>query len=504
MKEKDIKRIIRKQLKSNHPNWQRIPRKRKKEIIKEVTDAVVADYQVFDDELGIPIEELIGIEQQQPDSRVMSLQDMADFVDNFYEKAGLLKFSRSHKSWPEIHNEELRFIDELLDNRIINALLANEGYSPQMRDIFPCQLFRAELLKSIKYPEISYRKFCSAEYMGQERKENRRFLGLPLNTKEIIDHTELCHFRRDLKFSQLVNILVYILHHFYGSGLLENCVLHGVDSTEIANDNQYPLYSIDVGDKKVRIYSDVDCDCGARRNKRDKSRYVIGYRMHTLTAINPSTGLSYPLVSLLGPANHHDSLYLKPLVELSHAMGIEIKLISADKAYHDKEGSLLADTGVHLITPVSSETPLPEHVEHVEPESLHVTCDQFCEIPMIRLGLTDEGHEYKCAAGAGECSRAAICPQFRLIAFDNGYFQRMVVDGELARQAIEMRKNCERPFNLMKKREGLEDAVVRSQHALCGRMTFTMITTLLIEMAGFRKKESKDGSQQLELFNKAA
>ncbi|MCI5147172.1 MAG: hypothetical protein D3923_17000 [Candidatus Electrothrix sp. AR3] len=153
-----------------------------------------------------------------------------------------------------------------------------------------------------------------------------------------------------MKFSQLVNILVYILHHFYGSGLLEDCVLHGVDSTEIANDNQYPLYSIKVGDKKVRVYSDIDCDCGARRNKRDKSPYVVGYRMHTITAINPSTGLSYPLVSLLSPANHHDSLYLKPLVELAQAMGIEMKLISADKAYHDKEGSLLDDTGVHFIS----------------------------------------------------------------------------------------------------------------------------------------------------------
>jgi len=29
----------------------------------------------------------------------------------------------------------------------------------QMKDIFPCQLFRAELIKAIKYPEISYRKY---------------------------------------------------------------------------------------------------------------------------------------------------------------------------------------------------------------------------------------------------------------------------------------------------------------------------------------------------------
>ncbi|MCI5167320.1 MAG: hypothetical protein D3903_14800, partial [Candidatus Electrothrix sp. GM3_4] len=62
-----------------------------------ITDAVAADYQVFDEELGIPIEELIGIEQQQPDSRIIPLQDMANFVDNFYEKAGLLKFF--HKNY---------------------------------------------------------------------------------------------------------------------------------------------------------------------------------------------------------------------------------------------------------------------------------------------------------------------------------------------------------------------------------------------------------------------
>lgn len=501
MKEKDIKRIIKQQVKSKHPNWQRLSKKRKKEIAKAITDAVIAEYQGYDKELGIPIEELIGIELQQPDHRIMSLPDMSDFVDNYYAKAGIIKFDAPRKPWPEIHNEELRFIDNLLDNRIINSLLANESYSPQMREIFPNQLFRAELLKAIKYPEISYRKYCSEEYMGQERKENRRFLGLPLNTKEIFDHTQLSHFRNTLTFSQLVNILVYILHFFYRSGLLENCVIHGVDSTEIANDDKFPLYSVTVGKHKIRVYTDIDCDCGARRNKRDKSKYVIGYRMHTLTAINPSTGHSFPLVSLLSPANHHDSRYLKPLVELAQAMGIEMKLITADQAYHDNDGSLLADTGVHLITPVSSNTDLPENVD---PETLAVTCDNFCEIPMIRQGLTDEGHEYKCGADPGECPRAGSCPQFRIISFDNGHFQRMPIDSELAEQAIEMRKNCERPFNLMKKREGLEDARVRSQHALVGRMTFTMIATLLIEMAGFRKKKPKVGYEQLELFKEAA
>ena len=97
----------------------------------------------------------------------------------------------------------------------------------------------------------------------------------------------------------------------------------------------------------------------------------------------------------------------------------------------------MAETGVHLITPVSNDTSLPEYVEL---GSLQVKCDQFCEIPMIRMGLTDKGHEYKCAADAGECPRSAICPRFRLIAFDDGHFQRIPVNNEAARQAIEMRK----------------------------------------------------------------
>jgi len=501
MHEKDIKRIVREQLKKKHPNWKRLAKKQKKQLAREVTDAVIAEYASYNQELDVPIESLIGIEDQQVDRKIIPLQDMADFVDNFHQRSGVIDFAKYRKPWPEIYNKELQFIDKLLDDRILNSLLSYEGYSPQMRDIFPCQLFRTELMKAIKYPEISYRKYCTEEYMGQERKENRRFLGLPLNTKAMIDHTTLCHFRNSLSFTQQVNVLIYILHYFHRSGLLQDSVIHGVDSTEIACDSKMPLYVVEVGDKKVRIYNDIDCDCGARRNKRDKSKFVIGYRLHTLTAVNPTTGHSFPLISLLGPANHHDSLFLRPLIEIAQAMGIEMKLITADEAYNDKDGSILADTGVHLITPVSKSTDLPDDVE---PERLAVTCDDFCEIPMIRLGLTEDGHEYKCNASPGMCSRSGQCQQFRIIPYDNGHFQRMPVDSNLAKQAIDIRKNIERPFNLLKNREGLDNARVRSQQALTARSTFAMIATLLIEMAGTRKKKKATHSSQLELFDMAA
>ena len=160
--------------------------------------------------MGLPIEKLTGIEDQSPSGGIRNLQEMAIYIDNFHSD-NLFNFDRLRKPYPEIVDEELQFVDQLLDNQIINSLIAPEGYSAPHRDIQPYQLFRMELLKIIKYPEISYRKFCSDEYFGRERKQNRRFGRLPLNTKNQVDHTELCHFRNGLLFVQLMNVLWSLL-----------------------------------------------------------------------------------------------------------------------------------------------------------------------------------------------------------------------------------------------------------------------------------------------------
>ena len=498
MHRKSIKLIVRKQLKNKYPNWKGLKGKKKKEIARLVLNEVYEAYD-FNQEIEASFDELVGIEEQLPTSGIMNLEEMARFIDDF-NSSNLLKLNRNKRSSLYIKDCELRFVDELLDNRIVNNLLSYDGYSPSMRNLFPCNLFRAELLKAIKYPEISYRKYCDKEYLGRDRKQNRVFIGLPLHKNRMIDHTQLSQFRSSLSFSQMVNLLVYVLHHFHHSGLLDDCVLHGIDSTELANYCKVPLASIEVKGKKIRIYNDIDCDCGKRRNKRDKSPYVVGYRMHTLTAINAQTGHSFPLVSLLAPANHHDSNFLKPLVKLAQAMGIDLKLITADEAYHDSDGSFFNETGVHLITPPSSKTSLPEDVNL---ETGTVTFDEMCEIPMVHIGCYDQGHEFKCGASAGECFRSSTCPQFRVIPLDNGHFQRILGSSDQTDQALDIRKNLERPFNLLKNREGLEQVRVRSQHALLARSTFSTIATLLLEMAGTRKKK-KTKKRQMELFDKAA
>lgn len=492
---KDIKREVRKQLKKKYPRWNRMIKKEKRLLSKEVVDEVLANYD-YSKALDLPIEELTGIEEQVPVRGIRSLPEMADYIDNFYSD-NLFDFDQRKKPYPEIIDPELKFVDELLDNEIINCLLAPDRFSPQHRNIQPYQLFRMELLKTLKYPEISYRKFCTEEYFGRERKQNRRFVRLPLHKKQMVDHTELSHFRASLKFKNVMNILVYFLHYFYKSGCLENTVIHGVDSTELPCEINYPLCTVKIKNQKVRIYSDLDCDCGQRRNKRDKSRYVIGYRLHTLTAINPSTGHSFPLVSVVAAANHHDSLFLKPLINLAQDLGIDMKLITADEAYQDTDGSILEETGVHVVAPPSGKVGLPPNVLD---SPIRVTCNDTCDIPMRAIGSTEEGHEFGCNASPGECIFESSCVKSRIIPFDKGHFQPMPSFYNASQQALDIRKNCERPFNLLKKREGLEATRVRSQHRVVVRSTFTTIATLLIEMAGTRKKQKNKGDNQRELF----
>lgn len=205
--------------------------------------------------------------------------------------------------------------------------------------------------------------------------------------------------------------------------------------------------------------------------------------MHTLTAVDPKTGNCIPLISLLAAANHHDSHFL---ALLGNAIGLNIKLVSADQAYHDKTSAVYAENGSHLVKLPNSKVRFPENVD---PISLEVTCDDFCKFPMeyIRYGRT------------GAMLWAMSCPQFRHITLDEGCFQRILRSTPLVSQTLEMQKHCERPFNLLKKREGLEQLRVRSQHGAAARTTFATIANLLIELIKTRKTKKKTPLRQLQL-----
>jgi len=57
---------------------------------------------------------------------------------------------------------------------------------------------------------------------------------------------------------------------------------------------------------------------------------------------------------------------------------------------------------------------------------------------------------------------------------------------------------------LLKNQTGLEQVRVRSQHSLIARSIFSNIGTLLLEMAGTRRKKKVNKPQQIKLFDLAA
>ena len=143
------------QLKKEFPNWKRLPKN-----LKEI----VGEYD-FKQVITAPAEELLDIDNQISGDGIIKLDEMGQFIDRITSDR-IIKFSNYDRSAIYIKDEELQFIDQLIDDKVINALLAYDSYSPSMRENFLNHQFRAELLKNIKYPEISYRKFCTEEYLG--------------------------------------------------------------------------------------------------------------------------------------------------------------------------------------------------------------------------------------------------------------------------------------------------------------------------------------------------
>jgi len=496
IKSKNIKRLVINQLKREYPQFKKFSRKQKKELVQKVLDEVHQNYDK-QSENSVKSPELLNI--QPIPKNVISLEKMEKMLSDF--NAGILPLKIS-ASGNVLLDDELTYIYDKVDWAFLNRLLASSDYYAARRKIHPVQLFRAELLKSLKYPEFSYRKFCTQEVNNQERKENRTFIGL--RRKQKIAHGQLSTFRSNLNFEQMLNVMVYFIYLFTKTYKFSKNTFYGVDSTELAAKvNPYPLAKLQVGDKKVRIYSDLDVDCGSRRSKRDKSNYVVGYRLHTLTIIDAEQGVAFPLLNILAPANHHDSHFLEPLVEFGKKIGLDLNIVVADQAYSDSDDEPIQEKHhVYILNQPKQTVNLPEFVTA---DTHAVYLNQYCETPLKYMGLDGiNGHEFHCHAAPGECPLEHSCQKFRYIPCDAGVFGKIPGFLPEAKKMLSMRKVIERPFNLLKHREGLEPLRVYGRQNVTNVATIANIATLLIEMAGFRKKKSIPKNEQLTLFKDVA
>jgi hypothetical protein len=451
-----------------------------------VLQSVVAKHTSNEQATELPVHELTNTPIPMPG--MIKLAEMAQFI----EKATRSLLSFPVKRWPNRFDDaELQAIDALVDDRVVNRLLEPEGYTPSMRDLFPCHYLRAELLKALRYAEISYRKYCKDVINRMDSKRQRAFIHLPLHRAVTIDHTQLSHFRNRLTVVQLVNLMVYVIHLLVKSGRVAYpFTVCGIDSSDVAVVScPGPLATIEVGKKKVRIYAELDADCGKRRKKRDKSEYFVGYRVHTRVAIDPNTGQNYPLFSLAAPGNHHDNLFLPQLLAFGRAMGLPMDIVTVDQGYIDTKQNeqIQQDYGVAIITPAKEKAVIPDHVDR---ESGAVYLNGHCETPMSYAGRTEMGHEFHCATE--ECFHAPVCSKCREIPLDAGLFGQIPDQVYGVEQARDLRKNMERCFNLLKHREGLEPLRVKSQHATLVAATLAQMATIVLEIVGTRKTENKE------------
>jgi hypothetical protein len=493
---KDIKRLVRKALKRDYPGFQRLIKKKKKQILLQVLEHVIDNY-----DQTAPIEatnyELCGVDEIP--SNIYRLDQMEELIAGHH--TGMLSLKLRNRT-SAIKDPELQFINELCDWSFVNSLIAPDSYSPAHRDKHPVHLFKAELLKALQYPEVHYRKFCDKKINPKDKRENRAFIGLKAG--QIIDHSELSKFRAGLSYDRLINVMVYFIHLFLKEKGLPKNVLYAVDSTELAEKiSNYPLAKLKVGTDEIRLYRDIDADCGSRRTKRDKSKFVVGYRLHTLTVIDPERQVAYPLLSLLASANHHDSNFLVMLVELGKAIGLDLNVVIGDQAYGDEtENDDIQKK--HNVTILTQPKTIKKLLDFVDAETFQVYHNDMCDIAMTWRGVTDDReHEYVCEA-SDVCPLAGHCDKIRHIPVDSGAFGQIPYHIKQVQEICNIRKVAERPFNLLKHREGLEPLRTVSRETTRTATVMANIATLLIEIAGFRRTKKISKNEQLLLFQKAA
>ena len=496
---KDIKRKVRKQLKKVYPHFNRLPKKVKKKVLKEICIQVSSAY---DDttEVTAPLHELFNICELP--GAIISIDQMQKQIKQ--RRHAWLFQHLPHRRLKDIKDRELRDIIEMVDWDLINDLLIDRHYTAGKRSLIPVQLFRAELLKHLKYPELSYRKYAATEINNEERKENRVFIGLKRGRQ--ISHSQLSQFRSSVNFGQLTNVMVYFICLFLEKVSLISSTFYAVDSTELAAKvSPYPLFKLKIGGQYIRFYQDLDADVGTRRAKRDRSRFVVGYRLHTLTVIDAEREMAYPLLSLLAPANHHDSNFLSLLVDFGKQTGLPLKVIAADQAYGEA-GETNEIQKKHHVTILNTPKEITKLPLYVDEQTYKVYRNSYCSVAMEYRGKDELfNHEFHCQAQSGECPLQGSCDKVRFIPVDSGVFGQIPSFFPDAKRSSEMRKVAERPFNLIKHRDGLEP--LRTKGIVNSTFVAGManITTLLIETAGYRKKKkNKDVQISLPFCQKAA
>jgi len=486
-------------LRATYPHFNRLPRTSKRQITRDAckeVEKLLSRGRLVTPELTQA--QRIGLGEIP--RGVMTVEEMRQALHAHQESVLQLRFPSRRR---QLKDPVLRKMDELLEDSFLDQLLATPGMTPAMRTWMPAQMLRVELLRTYRYPEWSVRKYCE-HLSALEHKEERAFCHLSLLRKESPDHSLLSRFRSSLSHEMRINLMVFILTYFLSGDFVGEGTLYALDSTDVAIPiNSQPLVKLELpGLGHIRLYADLDCDCGKRRKKRDKSSHFVGYRIHTLCIVDVQRQYAFPLLSLALAANHHDSQVLEPMVALAQAIGLDLRVLSLDEAYANAktQKSFLEERGLLAVTTPQSKVAAPADVDAKRGQ---VFCHAACERPMTWRGYDreDGGHLFTCGDQESSCLFDWVCPKERIIPIDTGLFGPIPHSKPWSREVQNSRKVAERPFNLLKNMDGMEPCRMRTRATFSAQMVFSQMIGLFKVMAELRAQPKKRGrAVQEELF----
>ena len=184
-----------------------------------------------------------------------------------------------------------------------------------------------------------------------------------------------------------------------------------------------------------------------------------------------------------------------------------LNIVTTDQAYGDDD-ELEYIHNKHNVIVLNAPKEVTQLPEYVDQKTYAVHKDSSCPVDMIYAGCDEEhGHEFHCNAQPGDCPFEGNCDKYRFIPVDTGIFGIIPYFLEGSQKIVNMRKVAERPFNLIKHRDGLEPLRTKGIHNSTIVAGIANMTTLLIEIAGYRKKlkVQENQNQNLEFeFNKKA
>ena len=395
---------------------------------------------------------------------------------NSFEQLSLIRFRKNET------DSDLDIIDLLINDIKIESVFRDLVCHMGRKPYHSFQIIRAHILKAIK-------KIPSFNMLCKELRNHRSYRNFCKlkNKQRSLSPGTLSNFRKKVTDEHIIKLILVFIRQAVDIGLFDGSQVWIADSTDIESPcSGKPIDFIIENGKKKALFTDSTARKGVHSVKKCGTRYYIGHKKHSLMLVLPDGNKAIPLLSLVSPADCHDSNYLMPLIDLALSLGLKIKYVVCDLAYIDETTKEKAfEKGVLVITDKKSNSLIPSDTDEKTGTPL---C--FLGEPMKWLGYNPDfkEHYYGCSLqNPSECICSGTCLKERIISYEEFPHSFNVIPAHcsLVKKLLKTRKLCESGFWRNKYSEGLNNMTLMGQYNVLFMSCIADICEILSELKSF-------------------